>query len=188
MRTQTTPQSIERNSYLDDLGIQVTSTFIPFSQSRNKDKDQPSLNWKVTVSNGKQSMVIDYMQGIGHHPQYKQTWEKKTYDQQMNKKGCKQSCETGKQFVYMQSTDHIQPLAGKPLPQPTRDEVLYCLVMDSDVLNYGTYEEWASDLGYDEDSRKGEAIYRLCLEQSLKLKNMIGEPAIEQLRGLFQDY
>lgn len=186
MSTQTT-QSIERNSYLDDLGIQVASVFVPFSQRRNKDEDQPSLNWKVTVSNGRQSVTIDYMQGVGHIPGYVHRWGLPSYDDRQREKSYVQTCESGKLYWYSDTLGHWLPKKER-LPQPTRDEILYCLVSDSDVLNYGTYEEWASDFGYDKDSRKGEAIYRLCLEQSLRLKSMIGEPAIGQLRELFQDY
>jgi hypothetical protein len=66
--------------------------------------------------------------------------------------------------------------------------VLYCLISDADVLNYSTYEEWGPELGYDVDSRKGEATYRACVQQSLALKTLIGFAGIEKLTKLYQDY
>ena len=44
-------------------------------------------------------------------------------------------------------------------PHPEMEEILQCLVSDSNVRNYLSFEDWASDFGYDEDSRKAEKIY-----------------------------
>jgi hypothetical protein len=60
--------------------------------------------------------------------------------------------------------------------------------MDSDVFNYSSFEEWASTFGYDADSRKGESIYRTCLDIALKLRNAIGEDGLQKLREACQDY
>lgn len=60
--------------------------------------------------------------------------------------------------------------------------------MDSDVLESSGFEEWASNFGYETDSRKADSIYRACLEIALKLKAVIGNDGLEQLRLAFQDY
>ena len=73
-------------------------------------------------------------------------------------------------------------------PTPKLLDVLYCLVMDALILDYSSYEEWAPELGYDIDSRKGEQVYKDCIKQSLALKNLIGHEALEKLRELYQDY
>jgi hypothetical protein len=67
-------------------------------------------------------------------------------------------------------------------------DVLASLVMDSSAIDYSTYEEWAGDCGHDPDSRKGEAIYRACLEIALKLRNGLGEAGLAALREAAQDY
>jgi len=184
MQTDTTT----RQEIIETLGLTAESTFVPFSQSRNKDEKHKSLNWLVTIRRGNRSMTVEYMQGIAHHPQYKQAWGNKTYAQRVIDQGIAQSCETGKQFTYMTSIDRIQPLAGRPLPKPTLEEVLYCLTLDSGVLNYATYEEWAHEFGYDEDSRKGEQTYQACLKQALQFKQLVNEVELEALREVYQDY
>ena len=55
-------------------------------------------------------------------------------------------------------------------------------------MDFPIYEDWSGELGYDVDSRKGEATYRQCLEIALKLRAMIGNDSLDTLRELFQDY
>lgn len=72
------------------------------------------------------------------------------------------------------------------VPDPL--DVLYSLAMDSDVLNYGTFECWAAEFGYDTDSRSAESTYRACLEIALKLRAAIGDAGMETLKTAFEDY
>lgn len=72
------------------------------------------------------------------------------------------------------------------LPDPV--DVIYSLVMDSSVLDHATFESWAGDFGYDPDSRKGESIYRQCLEIALSLRAAVGDSGLQTLAEAFQDY
>lgn len=56
---------------------------------------------------------------------------------------------------------------------PTAEDVLDCLAMDADVLGRD-FEDWASDLGMDSDSRKAEKTFNICVEQSRKLQKFLG--------------
>ena len=71
---------------------------------------------------------------------------------------------------------------------PNSVDVLYSLTMDSDVLEYGSFEEWAENFGYDSDSRNAEKIYLACLEIALKMRAALGDSGMETLREIFQDY
>lgn len=65
---------------------------------------------------------------------------------------------------------------------PDAASVLYCLASDSScVENCNDFEDFASDLGYDPDSRKAEKIYKACVRQSKKLKQFLGDSAFEDL-------
>ena len=77
---------------------------------------------------------------------------------------------------------HTLPIKPDPV------DVVHSLVMDSDVLNSGGFEDWASDLGYDPDSRHAESIYRACLEIALKMRGAIGESGMETSRDAYRDY
>ena len=182
-----TTQTEDRKAFIESLGLIIQSTFVPRSQSRNKAEEDPSLNWLVTLSKGKKAMTIEYMKGMGHIPGYRQTWGKLSYDQQRQQDSYKLTCETGKLYRLMVNMDIYLP-TDKRVPDPTLEEVLYCVALDSAVLNYSSYEEWAHEFGYEEDSRKGEQTYQACIKQALQLKALIGMPAIEQLRELYQDY
>lgn len=71
---------------------------------------------------------------------------------------------------------------------PDSLDVIYSLLRDGDAIDSPTYESWAEGNGYDTDSRKGESIYRACLEIGLKLRAALGEAGLEKLRTAFQDY
>jgi hypothetical protein len=92
-------------------------------------------------------------------------------------------CEHGKRA---QGTG--RSLYGRKQITPETLDVLAALVMDASVLDCDDFEDWASDLGYDTDSRTAEAIYRECLAIALKLRNGIGDGNLEALRELFADY
>jgi hypothetical protein len=59
--------------------------------------------------------------------------------------------------------------------EPTAKDVLECLLSDASVEDYNGFEDWASDMGFDEDSRKAEKIYRDVLTQTEKLKKLLGD-------------
>jgi hypothetical protein len=179
-------------AYCDALiagGLSYGVEFVPQSKSRNADKKEPSLNWRVTISKNGRTLSTDYMQGVGHLPNYSHAFANLVvYDAAV-----RDACEHGKSRLRDGQKNGYdaaggEPWAGrgaKPIPPPTLGEVLYCLVLDSDVIDYPRFEEWAENCGYDADSRSAEKIYRQCLEIGLALRQMID---IDAAREAFQDY
>ena len=65
---------------------------------------------------------------------------------------------------------------------PKAADILDCLASDAASYdNARSFEDWASEFGYDEDSRKAERIFKACGKQAIKLKRFLGEPAYERL-------
>lgn len=65
---------------------------------------------------------------------------------------------------------------------PKLSEVLDCIASDASGLYEGvTFEEWARDYGYDEDSRKAERIFEACKEQTRDFENLLGLAALREL-------
>lgn len=66
---------------------------------------------------------------------------------------------------------------GSSLPEPPEaDEVLDSLASDAaDIDNARDFEEWASEYGYDTDSRKAERTYNAVQVSAEKLKKFLGE-------------
>ena len=66
--------------------------------------------------------------------------------------------------------------------RPTVSEVLDCIASDaSGYENSNNFEDWATDYGYDPDSRRAETIYHNVKAVSLNLKNFLGKEAYETL-------
>lgn len=183
METMTNEQ---RDAVIAALGLTYSAAFVPLSQSRNKDKvtsrkpSDWSLNWRVSIGKNGRSIETDYMQGIAHIPGYKhnQRWTQDAFD------GTKNAVETGKSGT----VSSIGLGRVTPIPAPLLRDVLASLVLDASVVDYPDFESWAGDFGYDADSRDAERIYRACLDIGLKLRAMLGDKAMADLRDVFQDY
>jgi hypothetical protein len=161
--------------FADQIGLKVTYTFVPFSKSRNSKDKVPSLNWKVSLFlKDKCVLTADYSAGQGHCPSYSQN--RTIYVDE----AVRFECEKGHQHLGSN-------LKGKPI-LPKMEDVLSSLILDAEVLNYSTFEEWADNMGYNPDSRKHETIYIACLKMGLKLRNGLGDEIIKQLQELLQDY
>ncbi len=171
------------------LGLTLRTEFVPFSLSRNAKNDRDgtapskrSLNWRVTLErNGRDVLTTDYSAGIGHCPSYDQRarW---TLDYTAL---IVHETEKGTRARPSPALGGVR--AGAPI-HPEAASVIASLVLDSSVLDAGGFEEWASEYGYDADSRAAEAIYRACLEHALKMRAAIGDAGLETLRTACEDY
>jgi hypothetical protein len=174
------------------LGLSVTAEFVPFSQSRNKGEAHKSFNYQVTLArNGKPILTTDYSMGVAHSPSYdKQTFGKVSgyYERSIRAGIEEKECETGRTHHYNSARDEVMRASKAVAILPEPADVLHALAMDSDVLNYSAFENWAYDLGMDPDSRSGEKIYRACLEIALKLRNGLGEDNLAKLREACEGY
>lgn len=169
--------------------LDYAAVFVPQSQSRNAGEKNPSLNWRVTLNmkgpgKGREILTCDYMQGIGHAPKYRASRYNSTdqaiYFRDVAEKGKYTKGETPWEKPSYQW--HITPL-----PAPALADVLHSLLLDADALDFGGFEEWARDLGYDPDSREGERVYRACLETGLKLRAALGDEKMAKLREALRD-
>lgn len=71
------------------------------------------------------------------------------------------------------------------LGAPSYDDVVHCLLIDSNALEQD-FEEWASEYGYDADSRKAYKIWEECCKNTRKLLKTGIDIAAERIR--LQDY
>ena len=188
MQTEKTESAESRIvSFAMRKGITMVSDFVPWSQSRNKAEKHPSLNWRytLTIGEGRPLLTTDYMAGSGHCPSYRQM-----DNSVMRAEMVRWECENGRPALRADWRGHWQvtPKPGAAKLQPKVADVLSSLALDSSVLDESSFEDWASSLGYDPDSRKAESIYRACLDIALKLRNGLGEQGLAELREACQDY
>ena len=122
--------------------------FCPWSQSRSfdakiKDPLKRSLNWKVTLMlKGRAIVTCDYSAGIGHAPCYKASKRLPGGGVSLHDEALFiGETETG--FVHgvvTRNSDRKRPINPEPA------DVLSSLVMDSNVLDYSSFEQWAPSL------------------------------------------
>jgi hypothetical protein len=65
---------------------------------------------------------------------------------------------------------------------PTAPKVMACLASDARGTEEVAFEEWASDFGYDTDSRKAEATFHACQEAAQDLRRFLGKRYAELLQ------
>jgi hypothetical protein len=157
------------NSLTKDDSIVLSVTPIDYEIVYVKQPNpQPPYNVKWKVRIGKQE--FDYFTGLGHIKNYK------NHD----------TLYKLNQVIFLLQT-------GKPrhggdrfeLVKPKLDDVVHCLIMDSDVLNYASFEDWCFDFGYNPDSISDKKVYDDCVSNALKLSSVLD---IEKLKPLFIDY
>jgi hypothetical protein len=182
---------------LDSLKITVESQFVPFSQSRNKDSEHKSLNWKVTVKrDGHDVVTTDYSAGIAHCPGHKLPTPKGWMPSTFRRKVTDLECESGvaqklSPFGFDSFTPRKVMRDGRSkamMINPDAESVVWSLVMEYDVLDAGGFEYWCADLGFDTDSRKAESTYKQCLEIALQMRAAFGESGMDQLQTVYVDY
>lgn len=164
------------------LGVTMTAEFVPWSKSRNKDEKRRSLNWKVSLHKGGAAfLTTDYSAGEAFCPSYQHRPTDDTIE------ALRFETEQGfPAIVTSYGAVRRSRTAGPILPDLA--DVLWSLALDSSVLDHPTYETWAGDVGFDTDSRKGEATYRACLEIALKMRNALGDDGLRRLVEACEGY
>ena len=158
--------------------------FVPFSKSRNKNEKHKTINWEVTLKTPRGEMTVDYAQGIGHlsdfnHAKSKLVWYVERIDH---------AVEHGHWNNKFSDYVPFYTKGKKNIPDPNLMSVFHSLITDSEVLNYGCFEDWAENFGYDTDSREAEKIYQACLKIALKLSNIMGKNWEEEAQEILADY
>jgi hypothetical protein len=178
--------------FMEQHRLYLNPVFVPFSQSRNRDQKHQSLNWRCQlIKNQREVVAFDYSAGSGHIPGGLQSVG---YPSSETARHIREICEYGRWQVPSHGSQSMGLLSGSKVKRwsgqliPTVTDVIYSLSMDSEVLNYASFEDWASCFGYDEDSRSAESIYRQCLEIALALRAAVGDSGMVRLAEIFQDY
>lgn len=174
----------ELELFLSEMGLSINARFVPFSASRNKNNQNPSLNWKVTLFYKEKPVLkdIDYMAGYAHCPSYK-SGKHKGYDLKLL---VKEECETGFKSILMSSLSFVSHDKKKPI-LPSITDFVYSLLVDSEAIDY-TFDDWCANFGYDTDSRSAYSTYEECVQIGIQLRSGIGAKNVELLRDAFQDY
>jgi len=177
-------------NFIKDLDIKIDYVFIPFKLSKSKNDKTPNLNWKVILLNKNGELTTDYTKGIGHLEFENFLNIQNVATKNIVNEEVKNAVNHGWHFTLKINDGKVRKTIMKSnnFPNPTIKEVLYSLTLDSNALDYQTYEEWASDLGYEQDSRKGEKIFNTIKENSVNLLKILnGRDNLQKLKDIFEE-
>lgn len=164
-------------------GVTMTAVFVPQSMSRNSAEKDRTLNWRLTLINSatKQTMTVDYSQGIGNVPGWVNP-RTLHLEELMGK-----PWESGKYAVKPNSKLASYMVKRATLPAPSASDLLYSIVADS-TEEFSCFEMWAAEFGYDTDSRKAEQTYEACKQQTRDAQRVLGRTVIEEAAVILRDY
>lgn len=148
-----------------DLGFGIKSVLI----EDNYDGVAGFHKHYVTIIRGDKDFSIEYTSGCGnrHHP----------------KTGLEPIALISGRLTVSQRDSNLETIPN----DPTLEDVMYGLMSDSDCVRFGqSFEDFCGDLGYDEDSRKAEGVYKACIKQWKNLERLGYD--MDKLSDLFQDY
>jgi hypothetical protein len=180
------------DDYLDSIGATYRVRFVPQSKSRNRNKPEPSINWRYTFKSVTGAMTGDFQQGIGHAPLYntvRGSTPGHTID--LQRAIARRAAERGRAFVSVKEVEretYGESIgATRALSAPEAASVLNCLVLDSSAKDY-SFVEWCREYGYDDDSRGAERIYNACVKTARELDCVFTSEQLAHLRGLLEGY
>lgn len=178
---------------------------MPQSASRNSAEKQPTLNWRITLTSANgNTLATDYSQGIGHVPGYCHactTYEHRLLQAYQNnaaitgtypavaagRLGQTKTWKPARPLRYS-SGSNGRFIEMRPLPTPPVADVIHTLILDSSVNESTSFEDWASEFGYDTDSRDAERIYNACRLIARDYCRLFTAAQRAHLADLLQDY
>jgi len=151
-----------------DLGLTLTFEFVPQQFPEGTELKNMGLQWIVNVRKGDRLVLrTTYSQGVAHCPSYPKG--KYRFLSVADYEAIRRDCAT-------------QPREGQP-KEPL--EALWSIAGDCrGVSQCSGFEDWATEYGYDPDSRKAEGIYRECHKQWTSLRYHIGDAGVEALANV----
>jgi len=187
---------------LKQIGVSYSAEFVPQRLSRNSDNKDKSINWRVMFHHDQHNTEFstDYSQGIGYVPNYVNNpfngqFRLLQQDQEKlaSSEGLYPVVTEWHEFAFKmrdkQPATIKEPKTWyeqKKLPYPTAADVLYCLVLDAQASDE-LFETWADNFGYDQDSRKAEAIYNECRKIAHEMRKVFTPAQIDHIAELVRE-
>ncbi len=163
--------------FITDHSLTMTAEPVKENPNMTGDMVKGSRHFAVTIQGAGGALQTFYSVGSGIVDQWigdpdrkmvKTAWVSGmgTFDNKTNRKSFRASGPT------LWADDFRQAVA--PMYRPELADVLDCLASDaSSVEGVRNFEDWAGDIGYDPDSRSGEATYKIIERQAKDLRYIL---------------
>lgn len=176
MTTETTTQTI--HDFLEKYPVAITLVEVPENPQMGDSKDK-MINYYVTLEREGRMMSLYFSTGLG--------WVEKLTTAKgkgwNNAIGNAHYDKKHKRFLVTEHRNTFEPDSLFPryrIRKPSAADILDCLSSDACGIEQ-SFEDWASDLGYDTDSRKAFDTYQTCQRQAKELRSLLGREAFNEL-------
>lgn len=163
--------------FLKETGAEIEITFKKSGKHFDTDKEDRDI-YSVYIKRGNRGMSFDFGQSFNNSGQYQ------VVEHLRNKLWCKQT--TGGKIFFNEKEYKALGLVNnkeKDIPKnpnysiPTAYDILTCLTK----YDPGTFENFCSEFGYDEDSKKADKIYLAVKNEYKDLCSLFTDKEIQQL-------
>ena len=152
---------------------------------RTDASDMKGIHWDITVSKGKQSLTLEYTEGLGNfvncNYNRRSNNDVDILNMLLNNKDYHDArlvdgrvCTINKKRVIYRSsrtmTGEVYFKRMEIIP-PKLSDIIYCLSMDAQVINE-TFKDWVDNYGYSDDSIKAKGMYDACIKRAIELKQL----------------
>lgn len=161
--------------FLSKIGVEYRPVFVA---NMDHDKEWQHDLFQISFVKSGKVLNVPYKTGIGHRVSDTGKIVKTSPSDQRTLKKIKATL-TGLSNPAM--------ILSARATYPTSASVLYCLLADLSLSEYG-FSDFCASCGYDEDSRKALDIYLQCEKQSSELKSFFTSEQLEQLTEILEDY
>lgn len=156
-------------------------------------KDWSCIQFTVRLMfQGKRVLDTDYSMGVGHvHPQKHRNMSVNFLALTANEESLLMTWQANPYANFSNKETWASvaaKLAKKEKLTPSLPEVLRSLLLDgSPHFNHQSFEDWASEYGYGQDSREAERVYRICDDIGRKLAHAVPQKTLEAAQRITQD-
>lgn len=135
-------------------------SLVCFADPANKVDGKTPFKYKVNLVNGNKVFTTDYIMGPGNV-------------------GFRKAGKVERAYLHFPLTERECNRLSPVLPEET--DVLSCLQLDcSSYTNAMTWEDFASEFGYNVDSIKEKKVFKACRKSHAKLVKFLGQAAFNE--------
>jgi hypothetical protein len=182
------PQMKTIQQFIDEHKITMKSERISSRTDLAADQwDKEAFHFLITIQYNDRDYEFPYSMGSGHKvlkPWSELAGWRKFYSNTLGMSGTKKDYERLADQFYKPRRQYEVELRALMYhaPEPKLADVLNCLALDySCYINSRSFEDWASELGYDPDSRKAEKIYGAVRDSALNIEQLLGRKLANEL-------
>lgn len=141
-------------------------------------------SWRVSFTKGGKTFNADFKTGLGHRMAANGSTSLCANLQQYRDDV---KAVTGLERVLAETNATDKNCRNLYAVAPTQASVLYCLLADASMAEYG-FSDFCANCGYDTDSRKALEIFLEIDKQVQELRQVFSGDIIAQLSVLLEDY